>query len=396
MTSIFTIAKKEFLDTLRDRRTLLIMIGIPLILFPAIFYVAMQVQKNVSKEAGEKTLKVGLIEEGQAPELVSMIEQAPAIDLIKGINIADTAALIRSDSLNMVLLVDKGFTVALDSMETAKVQLYFKRTDDSKIRARLEAPIKAYEQKILAQRMAQLGISKETIDPVFIDTSHNVDSKQEMFGKMAGGFLPYIFVIFSFLGCMYPAIDLFTGEKERGTLETILTLPVNRLHILTGKMVVVASSGIISALVAILSLVLSLNFLDIGESIKEPLLAMLSPSTVILLFALIIPLAIFFAGVQVAFATYAKSFKEAQSMISPLNILVIVPAAIGLMPGIELNLGTALIPILNVALATKEILAGTIDYGLLAVVFLSLIILAGGAVIFSIRWFAKEGNILRA
>ncbi len=397
MSSILTIVKKEFLDTFRDRRTLITMIVLPLVLFPLIFGLSFTVQKSLAEEAQEKELKVGLIVEGnQAAELIAAVEATPKLSLIRGIALEDTASLIRNDSLDLILRIDASFDSALVRFESARAMIYYLGTEDDAVRKRLEAPILAYEQTVLAQRMQALSISPATVDPVNIDTSHDLATTQEQIGKLAGGFLPYIFVLFSFIGCMYPAIDLFTGEKERGTMETLLTLPVNRLDLLVGKMIVVATSGVVSALVGIISLLVSLQFLDIPDMLREPLLDMAKPLTIGLLLLMIIPLAVFFAGVLIPVATYAKNFKEAQSLITPLNVGVIVPAAIGLMPGIELNVGTALIPILNVALASKEMLAGTVDFGLLALVFLSLIALAAVSVVLSVKMFGRESNIMRA
>ena len=84
-----------------------------------------------------------------------------------------------------------------------------------------------------------------------------------MIGELVGGFLPYIFIAFGFMGCMYPAIDLFTGEKERGTIETLLTTPVSRWQFLVGKMLVIILSGLMASFFALLGLFLSINFMDI-------------------------------------------------------------------------------------------------------------------------------------
>ncbi len=396
MSPIFTIIKKEFLETLRDQRTLITMIVLPLVLFPVIFGISFTVTKTIAEKASTKELRVGLIAEpGQAVDLLSAIEGAPNIRLIRDIALEDTATLIREDSLDLILRIPSDFDPSLARMESGTLMIYHLGTEEDKLRERLEAPILAYEQMILAQRLQSLEISGSTIDPINLDTGHDLSTTQEKIGKLAGGFLPYIFVLFSFMGCMYPAIDLFTGEKERGTMETLFTLPVNRIQILTGKLVVVATSGLISALIGIGGLLLSLKFLDIPPVLMEPLLDMAKPITIVMLVLMILPLSVFFAGILVPVTIYAKTFKEAQSLLTPLNIAVIVPAVIGLMPGIEFNIGTALIPIVNVALASKEMLAGTINYGLLAVVFTSLVLLASISVAVSVKMFGKESNIMR-
>ena len=102
---------------------------------------------------------------------------------------------------------------------------------------------------------------------------------------------------------------------------------------------------------------------------------------------------VFFAGIMVPIAVYAKSFKEAQSIITPLNILVFLPAMVGFFPGIELNLTTACIPVVNVVLATKDLIAGTLDIGLFSISFLVMFLIAFASVLFSYKQYSKESNI---
>jgi sodium transport system permease protein len=264
------------------------------------------------------------------------------------------------------------------------------------VESRLSSLLDQYGAGLREERLAQLNISREVIEPVEVEKV-DMATLQEKIGKYAGGFIPYIFIIFCFTGAMYPAIDLFTGEKERGTIETILTSPVRRLHILTGKMSVVVLTGIVSALLALVGLFAGLNFADtLPAQITEVTGDILQPQFLLLLLTMLIPLTIFFAGILVPISIYAKSFKEAQSIITPINILVILPGVVGILPGVELTLQTALIPVVNIALATKDIVAGTIDYGLLTAVYASLILFAVVSVAFSVRYFGKETNILRA
>ena len=167
------------------------------------------------------------------------------------------------------------------------------------------------------ERYLDLKLKKEELTPIVTNFS-NVASDKEMIGKLAGGILPYIFIAFGFLGCMYPAIDLFTGEKERGTIETLLTTPVARWQILFGKMGVVVLSGLLAASAALLGLFLSIEVLDIveNEEILTIVHQILNFKFVLLLFSLLFPLTVFFAGVMIPVAIYAKSFKEAQSISS--------------------------------------------------------------------------------
>ena len=120
----------------------------------------------------------------------------------------------------------------------------------------------------------------------------------------------------------------------------------------------------------------------------------LSAKFILMLFGLLFPLTVFFAGMMIPIAVYAKSFKEAQSIITPLNMFVILPAMVGFFPGIELNIVTACIPIVNIVLATKDLIAGTLDVGLLGLSFAVMLALAVLAVFISYKRFDKETNVV--
>jgi sodium transport system permease protein len=120
----------------------------------------------------------------------------------------------------------------------------------------------------------------------------------------------------------------------------------------------------------------------------------LSPTFILMLFGLLFPLTVFFAGTMIPIAVYAKSFKEAQSIITPLNIVMVLPAMVGFFPGIELNTITAAIPVVNIVLATKELIAGTLDFTLLLISFGVMIALAVAAVMVSYKRFDKETNVI--
>lgn len=155
-------------------------------------------------------------------------------------------------------------------------------------------------------------------------------------------------------------------------------------------------SGIMAAAFSIGGLYYAAKDLPTGGQFSElsiVLDSLFNVQTLASMFLLVLPLIIFFAGVMIPISVYAKSFKEAQSIITPLNILVLVPAMIGMYPGIEYNFSTAFIPVLNVVLATKEIIAGTIDHTLYSMTLLSLISIAVIAILISHKQFGKESNI---
>ena len=394
---IFTIFKKELKDTLRDRRTLIIMLVIPLLLFPIILNVFVAISNSFQEEAATKTVKIGLI--GSEDNYVKkQLEDLPEIYGDKEIVMySDTTEMkedLKKDTLQFALFVPSDFAKYQKDLKPAPVTVFYNATDMG-MQSRAESYLETIEGIAQQERYLDLDLVEEELKPLDVGYS-NVASTKEMIGKLVGGVLPYIFIAFGFIGCMYPAIDLFTGEKERGTIETLLTTPVARWQILFGKMGVVVSSGILAASCALLGLFLSIEVFQIVDDPKvlEVIYEILSLKFIILLYALLFPLTVFFAGLMIPIAVYAKSFKEAQSVITPLNILVVMPAMVGFFPGIELNAITASIPVVNVVLATKELIAGTLNYGLLALSFGVMLILAVLAVIISYKRFDKETNVV--
>jgi sodium transport system permease protein len=394
---IFTIFLKELKETLRDRRTLMMMLVIPILIFPIIINITASVSTSFQEDAATKKIKIGIVDT-QHQFLTKEFNQIPESfgkkEIVKYTDTLQLIKDIKNEKIQLGAFVSGKFQSQLDAMVPAPIIFYFNATDLG-MQERAQGYMSIIEQKMQVERFKKLNISKEKINPI-VSEYRNIASDKEMIGKLAGGFLPYIFIAFCFMGCMYPAIDLFTGEKERGTIETLLTTPVPRWQLLFGKMGVVVLSGLLAASAALLGLFLSmetLNGLDNDELLKV-VHSILSPSFIVLMYCLLIPLTVFFAGVMTPIAVYAKTFKEAQSIITPLNIVMVIPAMVGLFPGVELNVMTACIPVVNIVLSTKELIAGTLDPFLVALSFVVMTTLAVLAVFISYRRFDKESNVV--
>ena len=395
---IFNIFKKELKETLRDKRTLIMMLVIPILIFPLILNVVVGVSSSFEESAENKNLKIGILGEPDDYFAQKLKEIPNALGPKTLIPYHGDSTKMRADlkeeKLDLIFIYDSKFSEKLDKMEPAKLVCSFDKTNIG-YDQRAQKYVQFIEAGEKLKRYETLNIDEQQITPFEI-AYENSASNQKMIGELVGGFLPYIFIAFGFMGCMYPAIDLFTGEKERGTIETLLTTPVSRWQFLVGKMLVIILSGLMASFFALLGLFLSINFMDIipEPEIMKVVNQILSIGFVLKLFFLLLPLTVFFAGIMIPIAVYTKTFKEAQSIIAPLNILVLLPAMAGLFPGIELNIKTAMIPILNIVLTTKGLIGGHIDYSLLALSFLVMLILAVIAVMISFKQFGKESNIL--
>lgn len=407
MNLTWIIFKKELKDITRDRRTIITMIVVPLLLFPILSTVATKIISSQTKKNQTKTLTVGFIGNNNQNELSDILHNRQDVKLIDNIATADIDTLIQSDSLDAVIQLSENFNNQIQNMTPGDIHLYFKSSKDmNATRNRLTDLLKEYEEIVLTERFEKLSLDRDITHGIKTHR-HDVASNQEKFGKAIGGFIPYFFILFCFTGCMYPAIDLGAGEKERGTIETLLTSPVNHLQIILGKIGVIVLSGLISASIAFLGLVLAVVvhpevatriFSNLPDAvnvthISAMLIVLILPILAICL--LLLPLVIFFGSVLMSISVFAKSFKEAQSQMSPLTILIILPVFIGILPGMELNAFTAFVPVLNVSLATKDIISGTVSYWLLAEVYGSLLLLSSLSLVFCVKWFRRESVIFR-
>ena len=396
MKKIMTIFKKELIDSIRDRRTLITMVVVPLLLFPILIGISSKIMISQARKAREKTLGIGLMTYNNAREFRESLLGREDVAVIDHIDAELGQQLIKKDSLDAFILFEKDFDKRVGDMLTGRITLYFKATEEREIeKRRVLTLLNDFERELRSSRFDKLNLDLSIIETIDVD-EQNLATPKERLAEVIGGFLPYLFIIFCFMGAMYPAIDLAAGEKERGTLETLLTSPVGRFQILLGKFGVVVLTGILSAAISMLGMYVGIRQVkEIPPELLNMILSILEFDSIILLISLLLPLTIFFAAILLSLSFFAKSFKEAQSIISPMMIVVIIPAFIGLMPGIRLTPTTALIPVLNVSLATKGIIADTIVPGMLIEVYLSLIVYAALSIVVCSKIFTREGTIFR-
>ena len=391
MNTIFTVLKKELKDTLRDRRTLISAVIIPALIIPILLIGVTKLQTTLMKKEGVKQLKIAII--GNPENFREQLEDS-TFKIFTSYKIEDAKQAVAKDSLDAIIEFQPYFFANVNDMKSGNMNLYYKSTN-LMLYSRISEKLEIIKSQILQERIKKLNISEETLVP-FSVRKVDIATVKEQLGKMIGGFLPYIFIIFCFTACMYPAIDLITGEKEKGTMETLLSSPASRFQILIGKMLTISIVGLSAALMTIVGMVVGLKFLpDIPSDFLATINDIVSVKFIVMLFAMLIPLSIFFAGLLSALVIRAKSFKEAQTMVTPMMFVIIIPAMLALIPGVVLNWQTAFIPVLNIALATKEIIAGTINMAMYAAIVFSLIAFALLAAFISYKQFSKESMVLK-
>jgi len=390
------IYSKEILDTLRDRRTLVSSVLIPIILFPILMFGINAVVVTMLQKTKAETTKITVMGEEFAPRFVSDIFKGNDFQKVKT---PDYRASLKKKEIHAALEFPSGFEEKLKRGENSEATIYY---DAAEIRSsmaseKLKDKLKEYQDSIIAERLALHHIDRAMLNPLKIN-KENLAPKEKMGGFMLGMFLPYMIVILAMIGAMYPAIDLTAGEKERGTLETILVTPVSRLDIATGKFLTVLTISLITIVLstASMSITAGLGLAQMSRFGSEQMQIAIKPLSLILLLFLMLPLAALFSSVLLSIALSAKSYREAQSYISPLMFVVILPAMISFVPGIELSWGLAFVPIVNISLAAREILLGTFRWGFIILIFLSTFIYASFSIFVTKRLFEKEEVLFRS
>ncbi|MAI39531.1 ABC transporter permease [Alteromonas sp.] len=410
---MWLIFKKEFKELLRDRKTIIFMILLPLLLFPAIFGVGIFFMSNAAEKAENEILKYAIVGEAYAPDIVESFSQASdkfeqvAID---GAN-TDTATatstdkegyatLIKNDTLDFVLVIPETFNPDILTSGQHKIELYLNDAGLNKVYGRVAEIIDVYMDEYQLSAFTQLGLNESQqealLKPISIE-KQNIADDREVWGERIGGFLPYFIFILCLQGAMAPAADLGAGEKERGTLETLLISPMDRYKLVLGKFFTVSAAGIITALITVSSMALWGIVLSQGMAIEfvVEVMSMIGIVDFVLIFLMLVPVVAVFAAILLSLSIYARSFKEAQSYMGSLIMVVIFPVLIAMMPGVELKGAWVWVPLTNVALAMKELFKGTMDYFALFGIFTSTAVIAIGLIMFCIHWFNKEKVLFR-
>jgi sodium transport system permease protein len=404
LANILIVYRKELRDQLRDRRTLLSMIIIPTLAIPLLSAVVTAVGLKVGREMAATPPSVAIVGGEDSPRVRQALL---AHDKFKIEPAAiDWKQRISDKKLRALVELPNGFDAAIARGETATVKIYNYQGEVRSDRAvgELRRFLAGYGDQVIAARLAERGLPMATIKPLDVK-AENVAPPEKVGGNLIGGIIPYLFLILAFTGAMYPAMDLTAGEKERGTMETLLCSPVARSEIVLGKflMILTASLGTVACSFVSMTTTVVVGGQYILQRVGNARAAgnitqflTLDPAGLLGVVGVVLPMVVLFAAVLFTISLFAKSFKEAQSYVSPLLIVILMPAMMALMPGIDLNPRLALVPILNVSLASKELVSGVWHWDYLALIFGSTCLYAAAALFFAVKMFNREDVIFRA
>ncbi len=400
-----TLYRTEFRMLLRDRRTIIISLILPLAVMPILMFGSHWVTQRREKklEVTEFTYAVTGPRQELARELIetsltlSREDQERTPLFLKEVTVDSASDSLACGQLDFYVeatsvetsMPDSIATDTLRSVNTEKLaelppetpgmplmRLYFRGDRHRSERAILKLR-NALNETRRQQQFAMLEDRGFVISPQNIASldEHDVASVRQVAGLRIGRFAVLFFLLFIMSGGSVVATDSFAGEKERGTLETLLTTAATRAEIVTAKHLVILTVAVTIAVIQSVNLLAYVAFKLIP--LPEGMVLELAPGAVFLVLLFLLPVAALVAGVLLLTSGYAKSYKEAQLYFFPVFLLGMIPALASFLPGIALRSAIVVVPVSNVAVAVKEMLVGIFDWPMLIVAFVSTALAAG-------------------
>ncbi len=380
---------REMLDMFRDRRTMISMVAVPVLVFPLLFRIMTKVTGDIEKNAEAEARTIGIVVHAQSPAVAEALAKLgmPVVqkdDVRSAIEKKEIAAAVEETPGTPALL---------------RIYVDGSNPTSSTAGDRIRIALTELKDQQIREGLRNSGIAASVLTPFVIQRT-NVADQRKMSGALWGSILGYVVLLMMFTGGMYAVIDMTAGEKERKTLEALLASPASRQEIVMGKTLAAMSAILLTTILMVGSMTYSMRNMQMGAKSEEARQVMgglqLDPHMILMIAAVLIPVAIFAASLMFAIALFARSFKEGQSYLTPIALVVIFPALLGGMPGVHLTPVLSLIPIFNASMVLRGVLLGDLATVNFAVTMTANLTYAAIAFFIATRQFGKESVLFRS
>ena len=418
-SNVRTIFRREVRDQVRDRRTLFMVFALPILLYPVLGIGVVQFYMAFEEKPREVVL-LGAEYLPPIPPLLNASGDGFSPDLVRDLGFAGKLRVrreekgspwsnqqyrgvgIRQGQADAVLMIPPDVATRLEKDRSANIPIDYVSADErSQVTyLRIREILTRWSEEIVRGRLAKVNKTSDYVEPVRT-AGTDLATKAEAGGNVWGRIFPFLLVIMALTGAFYPSIDLCAGEKERGTMETLLISPASRGEIVMGKFLTVVLASMTTAILNLLSM--GLTGLQLAYKVaggSGAAASALGPPTLMAAFwmvVLLVPLSVFFSAICVALAVLAKSMKEGQYYMTPLYMVSLPLILLTLAPGVELTPFYSMVPITGVGLLLKSLIVG--DYGVARRYFIPVLVpmVIYGAV--ALRWavdqFRREDVLFR-
>lgn len=395
MNRTFVVFWKELREVLRDRRVIFSTVVSPLLLTPMLLWGVGMMVRQREESARKVVIPIAVIAPQGGEEFVSALEEGGfAVQRVTERKQAE--AMLRNRQVKAVALLDERFDERLHNESTAKVVVLYDPLNDSSRDAvqRLKALSDHLSAEWVQRRLARRFIGREFTQPLAMVTQA-IQTENPAGNLILSIILPYVIVLSAFFGAVSPAFDLIAGEKERGTIETLLATPASRRQIVWGKFLTVVAVCMVAAIFAMLGMLLAFAT-PAGSRIfmeQATRFSLSLPAFGTLLITLL-PLTVFYSAVLTIISTFARNQKEAQTYLIPLSTLIVLPAVASMFAHTESGLWYAVVPVLNSAIIIKQVLTGIVEPSFMVLSLLVSVLVAAITLQIATRLFEQETVLL--
>lgn len=399
---IGTVLRKELLDIIRDKRSIITALVIPIVLYPMMFALMGTFINSVSEEAESNTI---IAIQGSSSLKTYIMDNVLNIDGISLVEADDPEAALENGDIKVILKADDNAQALLEQGKQVELTLIYdeNKSASSASLSVVTSAINAYNERAVEQTLSEMGISLLELKPF----SQSVVTLGEITGNAASnaGFmlsmlLPMLVTVYLSVGGMSVAMDLFAGEKERHTMEALLCTRAGRNDILIGKFSAVVIYSIVSVIASVSGIVVAyVAFPDVmnmgaGDILGDGSGFVIEWQAALFTFVAIMTLAMTFAAIQVIISCWSRTVKEAGTYSSFIMIISYVPVFSSMMMQAgDFKLWSSFIPVFNTIGCMKMVLAGISDYfymGLTLVVSVAFLCIS----LFATRLMFKNENIM--
>lgn len=351
-TGIGTVFRKEVVDNVRDRRTLASALLFGPLFGPLLFGMMMATVLDKKIKEVDEALELAVIGADHAPNLIAWLETQ---NVIVGEAPADPDQAVRDGEEAVILEIPPEFAESFRAGEPATLRLILDEAsqDGQKDRRQLRALLSAYERQVGSLRLLARGVHPDVMDPIALEVQDL--STPTARGVMILGMVPY-FLIFSILmGAFNQAIDTTAGERERGSLEPLLTVPVSRSRIMIGKLLSTGVFSMAAMMISLLAFAVSIGFVPLE---KIGMAANFGPDVILMSALVCLPFVVVGVALLTVVAAFTKTYKEAQTYLSMVLLVPLIPVIVSVVDPVRPSEMTMLVPSLSQHLLIIEFMKG--------------------------------------
>ena len=393
-----TIAKKELVEFVRDWRTILAILVIPLLLFPILFILFPLLLASEAAELNAINVDVVVQADDIPVDLESMLGNASLNLTYEPLpEVEDLSAPLGEDDRLRNGSVDALLRLRQNGTVLEYAVLYLSTSEQSlEARSRTFDVLGAWEQNETVRRIDAAGLdANETLDPLRWNGDigqSDVATQGEQAGMALSLFIPLVLAVWTFSSAIQPSIDMTAGERERGTLEALLGLPCTRMELLMGKWLAVATITGVGVLLQVAGLLFAIGYLATSDVISAP---SVSPAALAFLFVAVLLFAIMVVAIEMALAMRSHSVKEAGSILGPAVLVILFPGLFSQVINLDgIETFWFAVPVVNVLLALRELLMNRIVYSHVVVWVVSSTFYAFVAAYYAARQFKREDIVV--